>query len=167
MFKIHEKYSSRWSQSHIRNTLTALMNKFTTSSCPNMLDLVTNLVQKWHYIKTNALWVATLTTHNKGRENTQILIEGPNAAHSQYLFGEKQSAVMISLWSKVCRCLPSFRSHSIALQSCSTNQSHYIKSNFHHPTLQCSYQFCGPPRLLQYWWQSKTAGTWCWPLNHI
>jgi hypothetical protein len=52
-------------------------------------------------------------------------MEGPNAAHSQYLFGEKHKAVMISLWSKVWRCLPSFKSHSIALQSCKMQQLKY------------------------------------------
>lgn len=89
------------------------------------------LLQRGQYIKTftyikiltNVQKVAMFTIHKRERENTQILIEGPNAAHSQYLFGEKHSAVMISLWSKVCRCLPSFRSHSMALQSWSTNPS--------------------------------------------
>lgn len=49
--------------------------------------------------------------------HTQILMEGPKAAHSQYLLGEKHSDVMMSLWSKVWRCLPSFKSHSIAFMS--------------------------------------------------
>lgn len=34
-----------------------------------------------------------------------------------YLFGEKHRALITSLWSSVYRCLPSFRSHSIALAS--------------------------------------------------
>lgn len=33
------------------------------------------------------------------------------------LFGEKHKAVIMSLWSNVCKCLPSFKSHNIALQS--------------------------------------------------
>lgn len=52
-----------------------------------------------------------------GSKPTQILMEGPNAAHSQYLLGEKQRAVMMSLWSRVWRCLPSFKSQSIAFMS--------------------------------------------------
>jgi hypothetical protein len=34
-----------------------------------------------------------------------------------HLFGEKHRAVIMSLWSSVCKCLPSLRSHNIALQS--------------------------------------------------
>merc|ERR1719412_2816590 len=48
---------------------------------------------------------------------SQILMVGPVAAHNQYLLGEKVSPLMGSLWSRVYRCLPSFRSHSMALVS--------------------------------------------------
>lgn len=63
------------------------------------------------------MYLMNLFSHKNFCKPTQILIEGPNAAQSQYLFGEKQRAVMISLWSKVCKCLPSFKSHSIAFMS--------------------------------------------------
>merc|ERR1719244_2038881 len=42
---------------------------------------------------------------------------GPVAAHSQYLLGEKVRALMVSARSSVYKCLPSFRSHSMALAS--------------------------------------------------
>lgn len=48
---------------------------------------------------------------------TQILMDGPQATHSQYRFGEKHNALMMSLWSNVCKCLPSFKSHNRALAS--------------------------------------------------
>lgn len=48
---------------------------------------------------------------------SQILITGPVATQSQYLFGEKHRAVIISLWSNVYKCLLSARSHNITLKS--------------------------------------------------
>merc|ERR1712141_233275 len=48
---------------------------------------------------------------------SQILMEGPVAAHSQYLLGEKIRALMMSPPSRVYRCLPSFRSQSMAWPS--------------------------------------------------
>lgn len=53
----------------------------------------------------------------KEKELTQILIELPVAAHNQYLFGEKQRALMLSPLSKVYKCLLSFKSQSIAWPS--------------------------------------------------
>merc|ERR1719318_282390 len=44
-------------------------------------------------------------------------MEGPVAAQSQYLLGLKVRALIASWWSKVERCLPSFKSHSMALAS--------------------------------------------------
>merc|ERR1719209_2653878 len=44
-------------------------------------------------------------------------MEGPVAAHSQYLLGEKVSALIVSWWSNVYRCFPSLRSHNMALAS--------------------------------------------------
>merc|ERR1719357_1120517 len=44
---------------------------------------------------------------------SQILMVGPAAAQSQYLLGLKQRALIPSWESRVYRCLPSFRSHSI------------------------------------------------------
>ena len=43
---------------------------------------------------------------------------GPVAAHSQYLLGLKHKALITSPPSKVYKCLPSPRSHSIAWPSC-------------------------------------------------
>merc|ERR1719309_1252469 len=48
---------------------------------------------------------------------SQTLIVGPVAEHSQYLLGEKQRPLMVSMWSRVYRCFPSLRSQSIALVS--------------------------------------------------
>lgn len=48
---------------------------------------------------------------------TQILMLGPVAAHSQYRLGLKQRALMVSPLSRVYRCFPSFRSHSMACPS--------------------------------------------------
>merc|ERR1719247_3625744 len=48
---------------------------------------------------------------------SQILIIGPAAAQSQYRFGEKVSDSMMSPASRVYRCLPSLRSHSMTLPS--------------------------------------------------
>ena len=48
---------------------------------------------------------------------TQILMELPVAAQSQYLFGEKQRALMLSPLSKVYKCLLSFKSHNMAWPS--------------------------------------------------
>merc|ERR1719186_961184 len=48
---------------------------------------------------------------------SHTLMEGPVAAQSQYLLGEKVRALMVSEWSKVWRCFPSFKSQSIALAS--------------------------------------------------
>merc|ERR1719402_19518 len=42
-------------------------------------------------------------------------MEGPVAAHSQYLLGEKVRALIVSWWSNVYRCFPSLRSHNMAL----------------------------------------------------
>merc|ERR1719309_713354 len=44
-------------------------------------------------------------------------MEGPVAAHSQYLLGEKVRALIVSWWSRVYRCFPSLRSHNMALAS--------------------------------------------------
>lgn len=63
-------------------------------------------------------------------------MEGPVAAQSQYLLGLKQRALMVSPPSRVYRCFPSFRSHSMACPSCTTRtrqghkqsvQMHYIQ----------------------------------------
>lgn len=48
---------------------------------------------------------------------SQILIVGPAAAHSQYLLGLKHRALISSAPFSVYRCLPSFRSHNMALPS--------------------------------------------------
>merc|ERR1719369_395477 len=48
---------------------------------------------------------------------SQTFMEGPVAAHSQYLLGEKVRALMVSWWSNVYKCFPSLRSQSMALAS--------------------------------------------------
>merc|ERR1712243_9538 len=48
---------------------------------------------------------------------SQTLMLGPEAAQSQYLFGEKVKLWIVSLLSNVYKCLPSLRSQSIALAS--------------------------------------------------
>merc|ERR1719243_37170 len=48
---------------------------------------------------------------------SQTLMEGPEAAHNQYLLGEKVRLWMGSVLSKVYRCFPSLRSQSMALAS--------------------------------------------------
>jgi len=61
--------------------------------------------------------VATMTANSKYRTRklTQILMLGPVAAHSQYRLGLKHRALMVSpAPSRVYRCLPSFKSQSIA-----------------------------------------------------
>merc|ERR1719468_1351909 len=59
---------------------------------------------------TSALSSSTMILCSK----SQILMELLVAAHSQYLFGEKQRAFMLSPLSKVYKCLLSFKSQSIA-----------------------------------------------------
>lgn len=48
---------------------------------------------------------------------SQILMLAPVAAQSQYLLGLKHNELIILPPSKVYRCFPSFRSHSIAFPS--------------------------------------------------
>lgn len=48
----------------------------------------------------------------KYRSNTSLF-----EIYNTDLLGEKHNAVMMSLWSKVCKCLPSLRSHSMAFES--------------------------------------------------
>merc|ERR1712133_161577 len=48
---------------------------------------------------------------------SHILMLGPEAAHSQYRFGLKVRVLIMSPPSRVYKCLPSFRSHSIAFPS--------------------------------------------------
>ena len=48
---------------------------------------------------------------------TQALTVGPVAAHNQYLLGLNTSALIISPPCSVYKCLPSFKSQSIALPS--------------------------------------------------
>lgn len=52
-----------------------------------------------------------------GCELTQILTCGPEAAQSQYLFGLKHMELMVSPASNVYKCLPSFKSQSMAIPS--------------------------------------------------
>lgn len=54
---------------------------------------------------------------HKGFQLTQTLMLGPAAAHSQYLFGLKQRAFRMSPPSRVYKCFPSFKSHSMAIPS--------------------------------------------------
>ena len=44
-------------------------------------------------------------------------MDGPTAAHSQYLLGLKHIAFIISPPSRVYKCFPSFKSHNMAAPS--------------------------------------------------
>merc|ERR1711893_132004 len=76
-----------------------------------------------HWGWTGALLVEELGTSGLSSSTmfllskSQILMTGPVAAQSQYLLGLKQRALMMSLLSRVYKCLPSLRSQSMALAS--------------------------------------------------
>lgn len=85
--------------------LRSLMSSVLSSN-KFLLHILLYVYSQYEHKKIIMLW-----------ELTQILIRGPYAAHSQYLLGEKHRAVIMSLWSKVWRCFPSFKSQSIAFMS--------------------------------------------------
>jgi len=64
--------------------------------------------------------------------HTQILILGPVAAHSQYLFGLKVNALITSPPSNVYKCFPSFKSHNMACPSWKLYNLYKSKYDFNY-----------------------------------
>ena len=76
---------------------------------------------------------------------TQTLTVGPVAAHNQYLLGLNTSALIISPPCSVYKCLPSFKSQSIALPSYGEGRKTYSnKSTVNQEALAV------PPSLLMH-----------------
>ena len=64
--------------------------------------------------------------------HTHILILGPVAAHSQYLFGLKVNALITSPPSNVYKCFPSFKSHNMTCPSWKLYNLDKLKYDFNY-----------------------------------